>query len=347
MRMLTVRVLTYRTLALVFLLGMPTWVHAVDLSLEPIQPIPASLKVNQAKAALGEKLFFDTRLSVDNAISCAHCHELNVEGGADGLKHSFGVDGREGLVNSPTVFNAALNFVQFWDGRANTLEDQIEGPVTAHAEMDSTWPDILNKLRIDSTYRKDFSRLYASGITVTNIKQAIAEFERTLLTPDSRFDQYLRGDESAITEAEKQGYALFKDYGCTACHQGRNVGGNLFQTLGVMDDYFADHRLENKAGLGRFNVTGDESDKHRFKVPSLRLAVLTAPYFHNGAHASLAEVIRTMAKYQLGRDIPADDIRSIIRFLYALPGEYKGKSLEPEEKKHLDFSDQATLGEQH
>jgi cytochrome c peroxidase len=114
-----------------------------------------------------------------------------------------------------------------------------------------------------------------------------------------------------------------------------------------MDDYFADHRLENKAGLGRFNVTGDESDKHRFKVPSLRLAVLTAPYFHNGAHASLAEVIRTMAKYQLGRDIPADDIRSIIRFLYALPGEYKGKSLEPEEKKHLDFSDQPATGEQH
>lgn len=317
--------------------------QALDLAVEPVQPLPASIQVDQDKAALGKRLFFDPRLSTDNSISCAHCHDLNNKGGADGLNHSFGVEGREGSINSPTVFNAALNPAQFWDGRAETLEDQVEGPVTGHVEMASNWPDVVKKLRADATYRKAFARLYATGVTPVNIKHSIAEFERTLLTPNSRFDRYLQGDEEAITPAEKHGYTLFKAYGCVACHQGRNVGGNLFQTLGVMHDYFSDHppakgnAAETKAALGRFNVTGDPTDKHRFKVPSLRLSVLTAPYFHHGRYTSLAETIRTMAKYQLGRHIPDEDIRSIIRFLYTLPGEYQGNSLEPQDKTQLNF----------
>jgi len=323
--------------ALLSLLMFPLPAQAVNLTLEPIQPVPERLPHHAEKAGLGEKLFFDSKLSGDNSINCAHCHELDEMGGGDGLKRSFGVEGRVGLVNSPTVFNAALNFAQFWDGRAPTLEDQVAGPITAHGEMASKWPQVIEKLEAETYYTKTFARLYKTGITVANIKHAIAEFERTLLTPNSRFDQYLKGDEKAITSEEKHGYQLFKEYGCTACHQGANVGGNLFQVLGVMGDYYGDHKIENDADLGRFNVTGNPADRHRFKVPSLRLSVLTAPYFHNGAYDSLYEAIRTMAKYQLGREIPDADVRAIISFLYTLPGEYRGKSLEPDEKRHLVF----------
>lgn len=308
--------------------------YALNLMGEPLQPLQ-SLQTNPAKAALGKRLFFDTRLSHENAISCAHCHNLKEMGGADGLKYSFGVEGREGMINSPTVFNAALNFVQFWDGRAASLEEQMDGPVTGHVEMASSWPEVVKVLRTDQSYRTGFSRLYKSGITERNIKDAIAEFERSLITTGSRFDRYLMGDEHAITAVEKHGYQLFKSYGCVACHQGRNVGGNLFQKLGVMRDYFADHPVENDAARGRFNATGKKADLHYFKVPSLRLAVLTAPYFHNGSKKNLVDTIRTMAKYQLGRKIPDGDLRDIIHFLYTLPGDYNGQTLEPKDQAQL------------
>jgi len=310
---------------------------ALDLSSEPLQPLSA-LKTNPDKVALGKRLFFENRLSHDNSISCAHCHKLEKLGGADGLKHSFGVDGAEGLVNSPTVFNAALNFAQFWDGRASSLETQIDGPLTSHLEMSSSWHEVIQKLQADASYPKQFLALYADGINEINIKNAIVEFERSLITVDSRFDKYLKGDEHAITAEEKHGYTLFKSYGCVACHQGRNLGGNLFQTLGIVNDYFIDFPLENEAGKGRFNVTGIAEDMHRFKVPSLRLVVLTAPYFHSGNKKNLAETIRTMAKYQLGRTIPDHDLHAIIAFLYSLPGSYQGHSLEPKEHQQLIFT---------
>ncbi|MDQ6992829.1 MAG: cytochrome-c peroxidase [Mariprofundus sp.] len=328
------------TMAAWFLSATPA--VALDLSREPIQPISPPHSIDPQKAALGKSLFFDRRLSVDHSISCAHCHELESKGGADGLKRSFGVDGREGLVNSPTVFNAALNFSQFWDGRAATLEQQAKGPITSHLEMANNWPQILQQLSSDQSMMQAFNNAYTDGITAANITNAIATFERTLITPDSRFDHYLKGDESAITTEEKKGYALFKTYGCVACHQGRNVGGNLYQTPGVMNDYFKDFPSTGKADLGRFNVTGDKADRHRFKVPSLRMAVLTAPYFHDGSQATLSETIRTMAKYQLGRKIPTADINAIIRFLYTLPGRWQGKALEPQYQHELDA---ATLSE--
>ncbi|RMH61580.1 MAG: cytochrome-c peroxidase [Zetaproteobacteria bacterium] len=304
---------------------------AVDLNVEPIQPLEA-LPVDKARAALGRKLFFDTRLSVDNSISCAHCHDIKDMGGADGLAHSFGVNGREGEANSPTVFNAALNLAQFWDGRAASLEAQIDGPVTGHAEMANRWPAVVARLRADAEYRRAFRRVFGGGITAARIKRAIAEFERTLITTGARFDRYLLGDTNAISAEAKRGYALFKSYGCVACHQGRNVGGNLFQVLGVMGDYFADHPSDRAIDRGRFNVTGKAEDMHVFKVPSLRLAVLTAPYFHDGSQRTLAGAIRTMARYQLGREIPERDLRAIIAFLYSLVGEYQGRSLEPKER---------------
>jgi cytochrome c peroxidase len=212
--------------------------------------------------------------------------------------------------------------------------------------MASSWPEVVKTLRTDRSYRTSFSHLYPLGITEHTIKDAIAEFERTLITTGSRFDRYLMGDEHAITADEKHGYQLFKSYGCVACHQGRNVGGNLFQKLGVMRDYFVDYPSENNAARGRFNATGKENDMHYFKVPSLRLAVLTAPYFHNGSKKNLLETIRTMAKYQLGRTISDDDIRSIIGFLYTMPGDYNGHSLEPENQvqlKSLSSPDPAIL----
>ncbi len=315
-------------LTLTLILLLPQSASALDLASEPIQPLRA-VKVNAAKVALGEKLFFDVRLSANDSISCAHCHDLEQKGGADGLRHSFGIDGNEGLVNAPTVFNAVLNVAQFWDGRATTLEEQVNGPLTSPLEMGASWPDVVKKLSMSKDYRRMFRHLYTTGITPDAIRNAIAEFERSLVTVNSRFDRYLQGEEGAITAAEQHGYTLFKAYGCVSCHQGRNVGGNLYQTMGVMADYFADHPAENKADLGRFNVTGDAQDRHVFKVPSLRLAALTSPYLHNGSAQSLHEVIDRMAKYQVGRKIPAADVAAIIAFLRTLPGEYRGRPLLP------------------
>jgi len=301
--------------------------EAVDRSGEPIQPIPLQVDVDPRIVKLGERLFNDARLSGDNSISCAHCHSLDL-GGADAIKHSFGVEGREGPINSPTVFNSGLSFVQFWDGRAATLEDQVDGPVQAGKEMDSKWLDVIRKLSADVSYSREFKSIYKSGVTREGIKNAIAEFERSLITPNGRFDRYLRGEESAITTDEKRGYQIFKEYGCVSCHQGASVGGNMYQTFGVMGDYFKDRGNITKVDQGRFNVTGKEEDRHLFKVPSLRVVTLTSPYFHDGSTEKLEDAIKVMAKYQLGREIPKQDIELIVKFLHTLPGQYKGASLE-------------------
>lgn len=293
---------------------------------EPIQPIPLNVKLNPDKVALGERLFNEVKLSHDNTISCASCHNLSA-GGSDHQVYSLGTGGAASDVNSPTVFNSGFNFRQFWDGRAKTLEDQVEGPINHPKEMASNWPEVIGKLGKDPSYVAAFAKLYPDGISSAAIKDAIATFERSLITPNSRFDQYLRGNENAITEEEKAGYLLFKQYGCTACHQGMNVGGNMFQTFGVTADYFSERGGESKADLGRFNVTGNEEDLHTFRVPSLRLVVLTPPYLHDGTAQTLEEAIDVMGKYQLGRPIAPEDKKLIIKFLYTLPGEYKGKPL--------------------
>lgn len=306
--------------------GANLYVYGDSYNNDLIQPIPSVIKLNQGKVALGERLFNEPRLSRDNTISCATCHDLNA-GGTDKQIYSLGSNGETGNMNSPTVFNSGLNFKQFWDGRADTLEDQVEEPVNHPKEMASNWPQVIGKLRNDAGYVSKFKQLYPDGITSTNIKDAIATFERSLITPNSRFDKYLRGDESAISADEKAGYELFKSYGCVVCHQGRNVGGNMFSVMGITADYFGDRGDETKIDLGRFNVTRDKEDLYKFKVPSLRLVVLTAPYFHNGRVQDLSTAIDYMAKYQLGRHITPEDKQLIIKFLYTLPGEYKGKPL--------------------
>lgn len=293
---------------------------------EPITPLPLLLKLDAAKVALGGRLFHEPRLSGDDTVSCAQCHDLN-HGGVDHAVHSHGVGGKEGVINAPTIFNSGFNFRQLWDGRAETLEEQIDGPLLNPAEMASNWPQVIAKLNMDADYRKAFSATYPDGITPTNIKDAIGTFERSLYTPNSRFDRFLRGDKSALNSTEQAGYMMFKEIGCVACHQGMNVGGNLFEKIGIMGDYFAARGHLTRADLGRYNHTGIEAHRFEFKVPSLRNVALTAPYFHDGSAATLEEAVRVMAKYQLGMDLNEAEQRLISDFLRTLTGEYQGVPL--------------------
>ena len=291
---------------------------------EPITPLPESLALDARKVALGSRLFHDPRLSGDNSVACASCHALD-RGGADGRARSIGIDGQTAAVNAPTVFNSGFNFRQFWDGRAESLEDQIDGPLNHPGEMSSSWPEVIGKLKNDAGYVSTFAAIYPEGIQARNIKDAIATFERALITPNSRFDKYLRGERGALTADELGGYRLFRSYGCIACHQGVNVGGNMFERMGVMDDYFNDRGNITPADLGRFNVTRNEEDKHMFKVPGLRNVALTAPYFHDGSAVTLEQAVTIMGKYQLGVAIPSGDVALIVAFLKTLTGEFTGK----------------------
>jgi len=297
--------------------------------LEPIQPIPTDQKLNAQKVSLGESLFNDKRLSKDNSVSCASCHDLN-KGGTDNRVVSIGIGGAQGSINAPTVFNSGLNFRQFWDGRSSSLEEQSADPIQNAKEMGSQWPEVLAKLQADGNFVSRFKQSYPDGIQIKNIQNAIATFERSLLTPNSRFDKYLRGDNAAINADELHGYQLFKTYGCIACHQGVNVGGNMFQKFGVMGDYFKKRGNVTEADMGRFNVTKDNDDKNIFKVPSLRNIALTAPYFHDGSAKTLNDAVDVMFKYQLGRVASREDKEAIVKFLGTLTGEYKGKPLAPD-----------------
>jgi cytochrome c peroxidase len=285
---------------------------------EPIRPIPAPPSQNPALVALGRQLFLDPILSRDGTISCASCHNLD-QGGVDGRPHSLGVGGAEGTANAPTVYNAALNLAQFWDGRAASLEEQANGPIINPLEMGADWPRLLTVLS-QSHYARDFQKVFGGEPSADRVRTALAAFERTLLTTNSRFDRWLAGDDKALSDDEKRGYALFKSYGCASCHQGANVGGNMFQKFGFMGNWFTDRGGIKPDDFGRFRITGREADRFVFKVPSLRLAVMTAPYFHDGSVPTLNEAIKLMGRYQLGREIPDSDIALIITFLGSLPG---------------------------
>ncbi len=289
---------------------------------EPIKPIPATIDVDPKKVALGRKLFHDTRLSKDDTVSCASCHDLSTGGADHSQQVSIGIQGRHGIINTPTVYNTAFLFRLFWDGRAENLEDQIDGPVQNPIEMGSLWSDVVAKLYEDAKYPALFKDAFGDGISRTNIKLSLAEFQRSLITPNSRFDQYLLGNENAITAKEKQGYEHFKSYGCISCHQGAAVGGNMFQLFGVANSYFQKRGNITKADMGRFNVTGNIVDKHVFKVPSLRLAVLTPPYLHDGNAATLRDAVNTMFTFQLGREAPDEDKDAIVAFIKTLAGEH-------------------------
>jgi cytochrome c peroxidase len=301
---------------------------------EPIQAIPSeialidgnSLELNPAKVDLGERLFQDVRLSANNQKSCLSCHSFKL-GGADRLAHSIGINGIATAVNTPTVFNVRFNFRFNWDGRYANLADHLDALMTNPQVMGTNWPATIRSLQQVPVYVHLFNQIYPNGVTASNIKDALVVYELSLNTPNARFDRFLQGDQQALNKSEQEGYRLFKTLGCVSCHQGVNLGGNMFQPFGVIGNYLTDRGQITKADLGRFNATKNEADRYVFRVPSLRNVAVTPPYFHDGSAQTLKESITKMTKYQLGRSLPTEQIELIVQFLGTLTGEYRGKSL--------------------
>jgi cytochrome c peroxidase len=308
-------------LALVCAMMTATCQQRPPLTGEPIDPISAAPNIDPIKVRLGERLFRDARLSHDDKLACSSCHRLE-RGGDDGQARSVGGDGRPLDFNTPTVFNSALSFRLNWRGNFHTLEEQAEAVLVDPRLMGASWPELLEKLQADQLYGKEFASAYRQPPARPLVLDALAAFERSLVTPNAPFDRFLRGESDAIGAEEKSGYELFKSHGCAACHQGVNVGGNLFQRFGIFRDPFTSGP-PNSADLGRFTLTGKEGDRSVFRVPSLRNVAETAPYFHDGRAATLEQAVEVMAKLQLGRVLPPEDIRLIVRFLHALTGEYR------------------------
>ena len=293
---------------------------------EPITPVPPVEALEPAKIELGHRLFHDRRLSRRDSVSCATCHDLT-RSGDDGRARAPAADGELLDFNASTVFNAALNARLNWRGNFRTLEEQNEAVLLDPRLMNTTWPELLAKLRADSEYRAAFGAHYGGRPEREHVLDALATFQRSLLTPDGPFDRYLRNERDAITVDEARGYQLFKGYGCSACHQGANIGGNLFQKFGVFYSPFAERGTVNAADLGRYTITGREGDRSVFRVPSLRNVAVTAPYFHDGRIASLDRAVEIMGRSQLGRELPQQDIDLIVKFLGTLTGVYQGRSL--------------------
>lgn len=291
--------------------------HAfADIRNEPITPIEPVQITNPEKVELGKMLFFEPRLSRSGFFSCNSCHNL-ATGGSDNLPFSIGHKWQLGSINSPTVLNSTLNFVQFWDGRAKNLQDQAGGPIENPIEMASTHEAAIAVLESIPEYQELFKAIYGNDvITITDVTDAMAAFEETLVTPNDRFDQWLRGDDNALNGEEKEGYALFKSKGCIACHNTTGLGGNSFQKFGIAKAYEKDTQT-----LGRYNVTGKEEDKYVFKTPMLRNIALTAPYFHDGSVWSLEEAVKMMNMYQLSQDMTDEEVSKIVAFLRSLTGE--------------------------
>lgn len=283
---------------------------------EPIQPITPPQRIDLGLSELGKKLYFDPRLSKSGFISCNSCHNLSM-GGTDNIPSSIGDHWQRGPINAPTVLNASLNLAQFWDGRAADLKAQAGGPIANPGEMASTHTLAIGVLESIAAYRREFRQVFGKDrIDIDQVTQAIAEFEKTLVTPNSRFDQWLLGKADAITAEERAGYELFKQSGCVACHNGPAVGGNAFRKMGVVQPYAA-----RSPAQGRSAVTGQEADRFSFKVPTLRNVELTYPYFHDGAANTLGEAVDTMGRLQLGRTFSGDENRRIVAFLKTLTGE--------------------------
>jgi cytochrome c peroxidase len=302
---------------------------AEEFATEVVQPLPLTVDLNEGIVELGNQLYHDKQLSGDDTISCATCHVLT-KGGTDQSRFATGIDGQVGDINSPTTFNAAYAFRQFWDGRAADLKEQAGGPVNNPIEMGASWEIVLPKLKEDEEYVKAFEELYPDdGLTSDNVMDAIATFEKSLITPNSRFDQYLYGNKDAITAEELEGYETFKRMGCAGCHCGLILGGASYEKMGRKRNYFVDRGDDfAKPDQGRFNVTEDETDMSKFKVPTLRNLTVTFPYFHDGSVTDMREAVRIMAHYQFTTPYTDQDLDRIVAFLKTLTGEYKGEMLQ-------------------
>jgi len=298
------------TLAMIFIFS------ASAVAQEPITPIEPVTDINLAMAELGKKLYFDPRLSKSGFISCNSCHNLSM-GGTDNLKTSIGHNWQQGPINAPTVLNSSMNVAQFWDGRAANLQEQAGGPIANPGEMAFTHTLALEVLESIPAYVTEFTQVFGPDcINIDQVTEAIAEFEKTLVTPDSRFDQWLLGYTNAISAEELAGYQLFKNSGCVACHMGPAMGGTSFQKMGLVAPY----ETENTA-QGLVAVTGEDADRFKFKVPTLRNVELTYPYFHDGEADTLSEAVDIMGRLQLGRKFEESDIHRIVAFLDTLTGE--------------------------
>ncbi|MCU7935041.1 MAG: cytochrome-c peroxidase [Candidatus Thiodiazotropha sp. (ex Dulcina madagascariensis)] len=304
---------SYLTAFSFVLLGTSAAAAAMD---EPIQPIKPVQNINLGQVELGKKLYFDPRLSKSGFISCNSCHNLSM-GGTDNLKTSIGHNWQQGPINAPTVLNASLNMAQFWDGRAADLKAQAGGPIANPGEMAFSHTLAIDVLASIPAYVMEFKQVFGTDkITIDQVTQAIAEFEKTLVTPNARFDQWLLGDKEALTKEELAGYRLFKESGCSACHNGEAVGGNSFQKMGVVAAYKTTSSAEGLSG-----VTGKNADRFKFKVPTLRNVEMTYPYFHDGEAATLTEAVDIMGRLQLGRKFSDTENNQIVAFLKTLTGD--------------------------
>ncbi|MFC5079851.1 Cytochrome c551 peroxidase precursor [Vibrio thalassae] len=296
--------------------GIACNVNAKRQDQEPIKVIEPIVGLDQQKVELGKALWFEPRLSASNTISCNSCHNV-ATGGVDNLPSSIGHKWAIGPINSPTVLNSDLNFVQFWNGRAKDLQEQAAGPIENPLEMAFTHDLAIGTLQSIPQYRQWFESAYGSkSFTINEVTDAIATFEKTLRTPNAAFDQWLKGDDSALTKEQVEGYALFKQKGCTACHSGPLAGGQMYQKMGLVKTFNTDN-----PDIGRAAVTGKDFDKYVFKVPTLRNIELTYPYFHDGSVWDLQEAVEVMADIQLGQPLTKDESKKITAFLRSLTGE--------------------------
>jgi len=320
--------INYRMLGILLML-MPLSSQAFE-ALPDSPPVPKDNPMSAAKVTLGKQLFFDPRLSVDGTVSCNSCHNL-MASGTDNRPNSVGVHGNHGGRSAPTVWNAAFLTTQFWDGRAPSLEEQAKGPILNPVEMGMPGKnDVLKRLNAIPGYVNEFKAVFGGDdpVTYDNMAKAIAAFERTLLTPNSPFDRYQKGDKKAMSEQALKGMELVNSVGCTSCHNGvifagpqLPMGQGFFQKFPTFPSKYED-MYKLKEDMGRYEATHDEADKHMWRVPTWRNVALTAPYFHNGSVKTLDEAVRVMAKTQLNKELKADQVDAIVAFLNSLTGEF-------------------------
>ncbi|NOQ64263.1 MAG: c-type cytochrome [Methyloprofundus sp.] len=292
-------------------------------------PAPANNPTTAEKVELGRILYHDPRLSSTGTVSCASCHNTML-GGEDNRPNSMGVHGQTGGRSAPTVWNAAFNEVQFWDGRAASLEAQAAGPVTNPIEMGmKSWDDVVARLEKIEGYPALFNAAFGNdAISEDKATKAIAAYERTLITPNSPYDKYAKGDKKALTAQQIRGLNKAVEIGCVNCHSGPAFNGpGTFQKFPVIDNAYLEKQYSLSADKGLYEVTGKSGDENKFKVPTLRNVALTAPYFHNGSVSSLEKAVKIMAKVQLGKKLSKADTEDIVAFLNALTGEFPKQTM--------------------
>ncbi|MDL2403511.1 cytochrome-c peroxidase [Rhizobium mayense] len=300
---------------------------------QPFAPLPQPPILDEMKADLGSKLFADPILSSKAMLACTSCHDLQA-GGTINMPRTIGYCGRQHRFNAPTIFNVGNNYRFGWQGGFTSLEEQNESVLLDKNIMNADWPTLIERLRNSDVYRSLFEQAYHRNPDRSATLDALATYQRSLTTPNSDFDRYLMGDPSALSADATAGMQLFRNYGCASCHQGSNLGGNMFQSFGIYTEPPPGNSADGD--VGRFALTGNADDKGVFRVPSLRNVAVTAPYFHDGRAKTLEEAVDVMGKVQLGRPLSQTEIRSLVAFLKAFTGEYHGKKLQTADAQKHD-----------